>query len=207
MKHRIKKTKKRLHELRKRENRYRLFIAPQAAALPPAAPHTTPHKRTVFIYEGEHRRLCLETLHMGAYGLETGGQFFGIETWNGALVITYVLGPGPNAKHSPAFFQQDIQYLKQEADRLMYLGSLRQIGEWHSHHHLGLSVPSGRDSNSMKTAIRMHKEMSRYLLCIAVCDDRFASATPFMYNLDGYETWAWDIIPGESPVRKMLENV
>lgn len=144
---------------------------------------------------------------MADLGLETGGQLFGVQTWDGTLLVTNVIGPGPDAQHNPALFLQDIPFMEREAERIFRIGSLKQIGEWHSHHRLGLSVPSGQDSKSMLTALRMHSEMSQYLLCIAVCDDRFANATPFMYNRDGYETGDLDVIPGESPVRKLLESL
>ena len=202
MKHKIKKTKQRLRSVQRTRNHYRQYV-PVAVTVQQT---TVRPARKVLIYEGEYERLCRETLRMGSRGLETGGQFFGKATWNGVPVITYVLGPGPNAEQNPAFFRQDIPYLKREAERIFRLGDLTHLGEWHSHHHLGLSVPSGRDSKSMIDAIRMHSDMSQYLLSIAVCDNRIASATPFMYNQDGYETWEWDVIPGESPVRKILEN-
>lgn len=201
MKHKIKKSKRRLRDVKRIRHRYHPFVA-SSRETPPT---TGRRGHKVFIYESEYAFICRETLRMAALGLETGGQLFGEETWEGTLLVTKVLGPGPDAQHSPAFFQQDIPFLKREADRIIRIGSLKQVGEWHSHHHLGLSVPSGRDTKSMLTAIRMHSEMSQYLLSIAVCDDRFASATPFMYNQDGYDTWEWEVIPGESPVRKVLE--
>ena len=202
MKHKIKKSKRRLRDVKRIRNHYRQFVA----SVEETPPVTARRVRKVLIYESEYAFICRETLRMADLGFETGGQFFGKVSWGGTLLVTKVLGPGPNAQHSPAFFQQDIPFMKRESERIIRIGSLKQIGEWHSHHRLGLSVPSGRDSKSMFTALRMHSEMSQYLLSIAVCDDRFANATPFMYNRDGYETWEWDVIPGESPVSKILES-
>lgn len=196
------KAKRRLHDLQRIRNRYRRFVPRQQTA----APRIVRPVRKILIYESEYEFICRETLRMGAYRQETGGQLFGVETWKGTLLVTKVLGPGPDAQHSPAFFQQDIPFLEREADRIIRAGSLKQVGEWHSHHRLGLSVPSGRDSHSMTSTLRLHKEMKLYLLVIAVCDDCSASATPFMYNQDGYEICEWEIIPGESPVCQLLKN-
>lgn len=202
MKKRFKKSKRRLHKLEKARRRYRQ-AAPATAA--PRKPVCVKFRK-VLIYAGELIRLLRETLWYGARSLETGGQFFGHVSSNGVVTIDYVLVSGPAAEHSYAFFRQDLRYLEQEGNRLIAM-QLVHLGEWHSHHKLGLSSPSGHDSQSMFNTIRHNQEMQQYLLCIATCDDGKANAIPFMYNRDGYETWSWDIIPGESPVRKMMERL
>lgn len=203
MKHRFKKTLRHIKTLERIRRRYQPQVraTEHKPALPPCR-----ERRKVFIFEGEYVRLCEETGRYGDFGLETGGQFFGYTSWEGTPVVAYVLGPGPNAQHSPAFFRQDESYLVQEGNRIIYMGKLTQIGEWHSHHHLGLSTPSGHDAQSMMRTIRLNDKMHRYLLSIATCNDTTVAATPFMFNADGYETWRWEIIPGESPVRKLLEK-
>lgn len=203
MKHRFKKTQHHLQTLKRTRSRYQSYI--RATEHKPAHPLGV-EGRKVFIFEGEYVRLCKETILYGDYGLETGGQFFGYTSWEGTPVVAYVLGPGPHAQHSPAFFRQDESYLVQEGNRLIHIGKLTQIGEWHSHHRLGLSTPSGHDAQSMMRTIRLNHKMHRYLLSIATCNDTTVAATPFMFNADGYETWRWEIIPGESPIRKLLEK-
>lgn len=154
------------------------------------------------IYEGELLRLFRYTLEYGKLGLETCGQFFGTDTSKGTPVVNYVLGPGPDAEHYPAFCRQDIPFLQKQGKRLIEDFGLNQVGEWHSHHHLGLPFPSGHDSRNM---LRNLKGMKRYLLCIATCDDHSANAVPFMFNPGGFAKWEWEIIPGESPVRTRME--
>lgn len=201
MKNRFKKSQRRLKTLQRARHRYH-----RAAPMPTASskPVCTVFRK-VLIYAGELIRLLRETLRYGAKRLETGGQFFGHVSSEGVVIIDFVLVSGPAAEHSHAFFRQDIRYLEQVGNRLIAM-QLIQLGEWHSHHKLGIPIPSGHDSQSMLNTI-WHQEIQQYLLCIATCDDGKANATPYMYNRDGYEIWSWDIIPGESPVRKMMERI
>ena len=66
--------------------------------------------------------------------IETGGQLFGFLTENGAPVVCYAIGPGRDANHQQAFFNQDTDYLQKVYNQLNRRYGLRYIGEWHSHH-------------------------------------------------------------------------
>ena len=78
--------------------------------------------------------------------IETGGQLFGYWTSDGVPVVLYVIGPGPHANHQGAFFNQDINYLEMIGGILTRDFGLQHMGEWHSHHQLGLARPSGHDA-------------------------------------------------------------
>lgn len=195
MRKRIKKSLKRHQAQNRVRDHYRPYVPPGK------------EKSKVLIYADELIRLLIETLRFGVLGLETGGQFFGHASGEGVVIIDYVAGPGPAAEHSPAFFRQDISYLEQIGNKLLSLMPLLHLGEWHSHHHLGLPVPSAHDAQSMFYTLQRNREMQHYLLCIATCEGPKAQAIPYMFNRDGYEALTWDIIPGESPVRKMLEKL
>lgn len=67
--------------------------------------------------------------------IETGGQLFGAWTASGAPRVIYAIGPGRNANHEGAFFNQDVDYLELIGEKLKEFG-LQHIGEWHSHHKL-----------------------------------------------------------------------
>ena len=71
--------------------------------------------------------------------IETGGQLFGYWTSDGIPVIMYAIGPGPSANHQGTFFNQDVNYLLEVGNVLRDRYCLQHIGEWHSHHRLGLS--------------------------------------------------------------------
>lgn len=195
MRKRIKKSLKRHQAQNRVRDHYRPYVPPGKG------------KCKVLIYADELIRLLTETHRFSMLGLETGGQFFGHASGEGMVIIDYVAGPGPAAEHSPAFFRQDISYLEQIGDKLLSLMPLLHLGEWHSHHHLRLHVPSAHDAQSMFYTLQQNGDMQQYLLCIATGEGPETQAIPYMFNRTGYEALTWDIIPGESPVRKMLERL
>lgn len=133
---------------------------------------------------------------------ETGGQLFGHWTDNGVPVIQYVIGPGPAANHRVDFFNQDITYLIKIGKLLKERYGLHHIGEWHSHHQLGLDHPSRYDVQTMTTSIREQK-LGHFLLCIGTCgSDGTASVRGFYCDEKRCQSLDWDVIPVGSPVRK-----
>ena len=132
--------------------------------------------------------------------IETGGQLFGYWTTGGNPVVVYAIGPGRNANHQRAFFNQDIDYLVQVGRELHSRFGLRHIGEWHSHHQLGLASPSRHDANTMISTIR-EKNLGRFLLCIGNYDKGMSTFNPFMCDDKSCRPACWDVIEGESPVR------
>jgi hypothetical protein len=94
--------------------------------------------------------------------IETGGQLFGFWTGNGVPVVLYAIGPGPNANHQVAFFNQDVNYLVAVGRALKENYGLHHIGEWHSHHQLGLARPSSHDENTMVSTFR-DKNLGKFL--------------------------------------------
>lgn len=113
--------------------------------------------------------------------IETGGQLFGYWSAKGVPVVLYAIGPGPRANHESTFFNQDIYYLVQVGKILNERYGLHHIGEWHSHHQLGLAHPSGHDASTMGTSIR-NNGLGRSLLCIGNCDDRSSTINAFNFT-------------------------
>ena len=138
--------------------------------------------------------------------IETGGQLFGYWTFDGKPVVLFVLGPGPKAGHYGSFFMQDLDYLKTRAAFLKQKYGLDHIGEWHSHHQLGLDHPSGHDASNMIKNIR-RLGYSRFLLCIGTCTSSESSINAFMFTLDSnnYNQVPWLIKNIESPYRKLID--
>lgn len=139
--------------------------------------------------------------------IETGGQLFGHWTFDGKPVVEYVLGPGPNAGHHNAFFMQDLGYLKSCAAILKQKYGLDHIGEWHSHHQLGLAHPSGHDARNMATNTR-RLGYAKFLLCIGTCTNVSSSINAFMFSSDSedYIHVPWAIKDIDSPYRKFIET-
>ncbi len=138
-------------------------------------------------------------LHPGPPEHRNGGQLYWAE--DGTPVVLFAIGPGANANHKPTFFNQDVNYLLTVGTELRDRFGLMHIGEWHSHHQLGLARPSGHDVDTMVSTIR-EKHLARFLLCIGNCNGRSSSLNPFMCNDKTCEATSWNIVPQESPIRK-----
>jgi hypothetical protein len=101
----------------------------------------------VIIYESEYRQI---QAWVDKYqNLETGGDLFGLWSDDHTAVVQLVLGPGENCRRSGVSFYQDVDYLDRIGNQMTQNEGLCHIGEWHSHHKLGLSRPSGGDENTV----------------------------------------------------------
>ena len=65
---------------------------------------------------------------------ETGGVLLGYVTGD-AIVVTSVVGPGPQARHAAEAFVPDYEYQEREIARLYEAAgrTLRYLGDWHTH--------------------------------------------------------------------------
>lgn len=141
--------------------------------------------------------------------IETGGQLFGFLTEFGVPVVCYALGPGPRANHQTAFFNQDTNYLQMVYDEINQRYGLRYIGEWHSHHQLGLAKPSGHDASTIVHGIE-RSNFRHFLLCIGNCDrENHSTLNAFTFHINdayNYRHAPWDIVRIESPYRRIIDN-
>lgn len=139
--------------------------------------------------------------------IETGGQLFGYWTATGTPVVMYAIGPGYNAQHNPTSFIQDWDYLQKIGKELHSRYRLQHIGEWHSHHQLGLAHPSGGDVNTMSYGVGK-PGFPRLLLCIGNCTRTTSSLNAFNFHESApteYVHASWDIIDMESPYRRIVD--
>lgn len=157
----------------------------------------------IVIYQSEFEYMARCILDKN--NIETGGQLFGHWTNEGTPIILYVIGPGPQANHQSSFFNQDIDYLVKVGGSLRSRFGLHHIGEWHSHHQLGLDRPSIYDVNTMTSVIR-GKGLGHFLLCIGTCTPDEASVRGFMCNDSNCQSADWDVIRVDSPVRKEVDQ-
>ncbi len=159
----------------------------------------------IIIYQSELEYLSRYTLDYP--NIETGGQLFGFWKEDGTPVVTFVIGPGKNANHEVAFFQQDIEYLEKIGNSLTNYHGLKHIGEWHSHHKLGLERPSGHDAANIQEKIDEYG-FSQFLLCIGTISASKSSITPFVFKNSGssYSKAIWSVIKGESPSRAKIKQ-
>lgn len=159
--------------------------------------------RMAVIFRSEYDYLCRCILDRS--DIETGGQLFGYWTDDGTPVILYAIGPGPRANHQQAFFNQDLEYLVSVGRALKTCYGLHHIGEWHSHHRLGLHRPSNHDTSTMNSTIR-EKKLGQFLLCIGNCTETTASVGAFLCDGMSCADMGWSVIEAESPLRSLVDS-
>lgn len=140
---------------------------------------------------------------------ETGGELFGFYRDDGTPVVCYAIGPGPNANHQFAFFNQDLDYLETTGETLVGGFGLEHIGEWHSHHRLGLARPSGHDAATVANGVKI-RGRRRFLLCVGNIVENRASLAGFAFTGDSgldYRQVTWQIVDKPSPYREAVGDL
>lgn len=140
--------------------------------------------------------------------IETGGDLFGFWTYSGFPVIQYVIGPGKNSNHQVAFFNQDLEYLKEVGDALRETHGLQHIGEWHSHHRLGLAEPSGHDITTVTNAINNYS-LGKFFLVITNIREKSTGINGFTFKKEQgriFDYTGWVVLKGESPIRAFFDS-
>ncbi|GHJ47574.1 hypothetical protein Cs7R123_49160 [Catellatospora sp. TT07R-123] len=142
---------------------------------------------------------------------ETGGDLFGFWTHSGSPAVQLTLGPGPRARHDQAAFFQDVDYLGERGRALQRQHGLQHIGDWHSHHQMGLTQPSGGDAATVYRTLEANR-FRRFLVCIANIrsgDDRTYRGGRPVVTLRAYlfengrrefPEGKFVVLPGESPM-------
>ena len=118
----------------------------------------------VVIYESDYKQLC--TWVLKKTDIETGGDLFGLWADKHTAVIQFVVGPGQNCRRSSVSFYQDINYLEKIGEHMTKSEGVCHIGEWHSHHQLGLARPSGGDENTVWNNMPTYN-LKRFVIFIA----------------------------------------
>ena len=140
--------------------------------------------------------------------LETGGSLYGWYSETGLPIIALATGPGRNAMHGATRFHADEQYSLEIGHKMINHG-LQHVGEWHSHHTLGLAQPSEIDCRAMKAALSGSKAR-RFLCGIAnIVGDKVTLNLFFFSAEAGLEYTGMPLVvrEGESPMRTGLAKV
>ena len=140
----------------------------------------------VVIYENDYKELCAWVLRKPH--IETGGDLFGLWANKYSAVIQLVLGPGKGCRRTPTSFYQDVTYLEKVGMHLTQKEGICHIGEWHSHHQLGLARPSGGDENTVWNNMPTYN-LTRFVIFIANIDHSGQSYSVnvgcFLFEIDG----------------------
>ena len=157
-------------------------------------------------WESELRAIAAET---AAWSVETGGDLFG--RWQDIPTIFLATKAGPNAQRDNTHFRLDVEYLRDLSEAVANDWSLRYFGDWHSHHRLGLSSPSGGDRKRI-LSIAGRNQFTGMVEIIATLEDSRAIPTirihPWLYDLSGKNNDPMPlrvkVLPGLSPIRQGL---
>jgi hypothetical protein len=152
---------------------------------------------TIFREDLEYISRCI----LDYPNIETGGDFFGF--WNnlGLPVIQYVIGPGKNSYHHVTFFKQDVDFLQKAGNAVYQTFGMQHIGSWHSHHKLGLAVPSSHDCQTMAKAIN-NNGLSQFFMILGNVRDEGTTVNGFLFNKQNqcrYTETQWRILDKKNP--------
>lgn len=98
---------------------------------------------TIRIFETEVAFISRNAVVSGE--IETGGFLHGGYTGSGDPVVMLATPPGPQGVHKACSYIADHQFVQATDQYLLKHFGLCTIGRWHSHHTLGLRVPSPQD--------------------------------------------------------------
>lgn len=163
----------------------------------------------VYIYESEINAIVSQASKKEFKRTETGGDLFGYWNIYGEPIIVLAGGPGPNAKCYSAEFEQDYKYVIKCETLLNEEHGLLYLGDWHSHHQLGLMQPSRGDINRIYGLFK--KNPRNFMVEIIVNHTNSGEVlSAFYYNkqYSNPQRINFNILKcSESPVRKSLEQI
>lgn len=157
-------------------------------------------------WESELRAIAAEA---AAWSIETGGDLFG--RWQDVPTVLLATKAGPAAKRNHAHFRLDVDYLRDLSETLASSWALRYFGDWHSHHRLGLSAPSGGDRRRIISIARRNQFPAMSEIIVTLEEGRGDPTVrihPWIYDLAGDANNPFPlqvkVLPGISPVRETL---
>lgn len=166
------------------------------------------HPEAALIFGSEVEAIRAHVLEYSR--LETGGSLYGWWSETGLPVIALATGPGKNAQHHECSFHADEAYSFVLGNALVEYG-LQHIGEWHSHHHMTLSYPSGIDCDAMRTSLATPNSPIRRFFCgIANIVSGEVTFNAYYFSKENGTSYAHTPIfvkPGCSPIRAGLKNI
>ena len=117
-----------------------------------------------YVYEDDYCEI--QKLVQQYPDIETGGDLFGLWKNERTVIIQQFIGPGKKCKRTSTSFHQDIEYLHKVGSLITTEEGLCNVGEWHSHHQIGMPEPSGADHRTVFSNMP-HLGLERFVLFIA----------------------------------------
>ena len=165
-----------------------------------------PTRSFLVIWESELRAIAADAT---AWSVETGGDLFG--RWHDVPNVLLVTKAGPAAQRNHAHFRLDVDYLRSLSETMASDWALRYFGDWHSHHRLGLSSPSGGDRRRIVSIAGRNQFPGMAEIIVTIDDARDESIIrihPWIYDLSSESpaplSMRVKVLPGLSPLRQAL---
>ena len=119
--------------------------------------------------------------------LETGGKLLGYKDVYNNIVISDLIGPGPNAVHKKYSFIPDGEYQQNELTRIYFESSriTTYLGDWHSHPYEN-SYMSWRDKKTLKKIAKTKSAREPNPIFIII-GTKTNEAKCWKYNKDTFE--------------------
>jgi integrative and conjugative element protein (TIGR02256 family) len=124
------------------------------------------------VYEDDYRQI--QKLVQQYPNIETGGDLFGLWKDERTVIIQQFIGPGKQCRRTQTSFYQDIEYRYRVDSLLTTEEGLCNVGEWHSHHQIGMPEPSGTDRRTVFSNMP-HLGLERFVLFIASIEGKGSS--------------------------------
>lgn len=170
------------------------------------APEQTPPRGLILTWESELRAIAAEST---AWSVETGGDLFG--RWADVPTVLLASKAGPKAERDHAHFRLDVDYVRQLSEVLATDWSLRYFGDWHSHHRLGLTSPSGGDRKRIRNIAGRNQFLGMAEIIVTLEDTKTETIIrihPWIYDLATSSNDPFPVrvkvLPGISPIRQAL---
>lgn len=159
----------------------------------------------IITWESEIRAIAADALR---WTTETGGDLFG--SWANSAVVYLASLAGPAAVREAAHFRLDIAYLRELSQQLTSDWGVRYLGDWHSHHRLGLRAPSSRDKRRIGRVAARNAFPAMAEIVVTLEDrvgDTHVYFHPWVYRGEDKtkpSPASLEILSGASPVREVL---
>jgi hypothetical protein len=121
-------------------------------------------QQRILLYDSEADRIARFAL--SSPGVEIGGDLFGFFAPEGTPLVFVASGPGPAAQRDRLHFQQDPDFQARIFKELASEFRLFYLGDWHSHHELDLSQPSGPDDAKLNDLAAKNGWMQLFSLIV-----------------------------------------
>lgn len=121
------------------------------------------------LFRDDMQFMVSDAYHWG--NVETGGALYGLWTHAGRPVIMLATPAGPDACNQTAHFAQNPDHVFEMSQKLQGKFGIQYLGNWHSHHSLGMDHPSGGDVEQIHR-VATKSNVSRMIQIVITCTQK-----------------------------------